>query len=72
MVKQLQSLQIMTIQQFVQYELLINFFPELNNLAKHMTNQWQFLLTTKAKSNILLRAKLLNSYNCWLKQPIMT
>jgi hypothetical protein len=72
MAKQSQSLQIMTIQKFVQYKLLIDFFPELKDLAKQMTNQWPFLLTTKAKPNILLGAKLLNSYNHWLKQLILT
>jgi hypothetical protein len=72
MFKQSQSLQIMTIQQFVQYKPLIEFFSELKDLAKQMTNQWQFLLTAKAKPNILLGAKLLNSYNHWQKQPILT
>jgi hypothetical protein len=43
MVKQSQSLQTMTIQHFVQYELLIKLFSELKDLAKQMTNQWQFV-----------------------------
>ncbi len=38
--KQLQSLQIMTTNQFVQYKLPIEIFSELKDSANQTTNQW--------------------------------
>jgi hypothetical protein len=58
MVKLSQSLQIMTIQQFVQYKLLIKFFLELKDLAKQMTNRWQFFVNNQGQHKYLTGSKI--------------